>query len=348
MNRILLTLFLANVWGMLAPGQASENSLAGYAIYLDQDFFVPAKNEDRDYTMGFGIEWFWEAEPHSLGFLDKTLGFLNEKVGSRNAVNVFQKSLMLGSLTFTPDDLGNPDPILDDRPYASIWYLSGKRLAIRQSANGKGRDTTLGSEFLIGILGSDFSKNFQTEFHQAYRSVSNTDEPVDPLGWDHQIANGGEATLRYRQSFGQSLVKEKYFDLAYTSDISLGFQTNASIGTQFRIGKLDSGFWTLPYDPINRGSFIPADKGSELYFWGAYRARLIGYDALIQGQFRSSEVAFSYNEMQQLVHETGFGATYGNRRFQTSLSASYKSSELKISNERSHFWGSIAFVWRLR
>ncbi len=344
------TLVLACVFGASFASLADGNKLAGWAVYLDQDFFVPSKNEDRDYTMGFGVEWFWEAEPQAVGILDKALAYLNEKVGQKNASAAFQKSLLFGSTTFTPENLGDPNPIFNDRPYASIWYLSSKRIAIRRSdpLDENGRDTAFGSEFLVGLLGTNLSENFQTEFHRAYRSVSNTDEPVDPLGWDHQISDGGEPTLRYRLSFGQSLVKEQFFDIAYTSDISLGYQTNASVGAQFRIGKRDSGFWTLPYDPINLGSFIPGQQGSELYFWGAYRARLVGYDALLQGQFRSSDVTFSYNEIEPLVHETGFGATYGHRRFQVSLSASYKSPELKSATERSHFWGSIAFIWRLR
>ena len=74
----------------------------------------------------------------------------------------------------------------------------------------------------------------------------------------------------------------------------------------------------------------------------------MGYDALLQGQFRSSEVTFNSNGIERLVHESGFGATYGNRLFQASLSASYKSPELKTGTERSHFWGSLAFVWHLR
>ena len=247
-------------------------------------------------------------------------------------------------MTFTPEDLSDPNPIFNDRHYASIWYLSTKRIAIEE---GDDRDTVSGSKFLFGVLGTKLSETFQTEFHQAYRSVSNTDEPVNPLGWDHQISDGSETTLRYRLSFGQSLLKEKHFDLAYASDLSEGYQTNASLGAQIRFGKIDSGFWTMPYDPINRGSFIPAAEGSERYLWGAYRTRIVGYDALIQGQFRSSDVTFGSSEMELLVHGPGIGVTYGNRSFQASLSASDKSPELKRTDERSHFWGSMVFNCRL-
>lgn len=349
MRRIRSIVLLASALGATQlVSQASP--LAGYAIYLDQDFFIPAKNEDRDYTMGFGIEWFWDSEPQTMGFLDKSLEAINDRVGPKNVGSSFQKSLMFGSLTFTPEDLANPSPIFNDRPYASLLYLSGKRISIRKGddANAKSkRDSIVGSEFLVGLLGSGFSEYFQTEFHQAYRSVSNTDEPVDPLGWDNQISEGGEPTLRYRLTFGQEWIDEPWYDLSYATDLNIGFQTNVSLGAQIRIGKRQSGFWTLPYDPVNRGSFIPDSRQNEFYLWGAYRARLVGYDALIQGQFRDSEVSFSSNNLERLIHESGIGVTYGQPKFQLSVSASYKSPELKRAIERSHFWGTIAFVWHL-
>lgn len=345
MKRIIPILLLAG--GLYLPSLEAQNAgLAGYAIYLDQDFFIPAKNEDRDYTMGLGIEWFWDADPQAVGFLDRALEAIDKRIGPKGTSHSFQKSLMFGSLTFTPEDLANSSPIFDDRPYASLLYLSGKRIAIRQG-DPSHRDSILGTELLVGLLGSGFSEFFQTKFHQAYRSVSNTDEPVDPLGWSNQISEGGEPTLRYRVTFAQEWLDEEWFDLSYGSDLNLGFQTNASLGAQFRIGKRQSGFWTLPYDPINRGSFIPDSRQSEFYVWGAYRARFVGYDALIQGQFRNSEVTANSSGIERLVHESGIGATYGQSAFQLSISASYKSPELKNAIERSHFWGTIAFVWRL-
>ena len=60
------TIALGCILGASLGSLADENKLAGWAIYLDQDFFVPSKNEDRDYTMGFGIEWFWKSEPQAL------------------------------------------------------------------------------------------------------------------------------------------------------------------------------------------------------------------------------------------------------------------------------------------
>ena len=36
----------------------ADSSEIGVGIYFDQDMFVPGANDDRDYTMGIGVEVF--------------------------------------------------------------------------------------------------------------------------------------------------------------------------------------------------------------------------------------------------------------------------------------------------
>ena len=162
-NPIRLILFAVILLELSPATRAAEDTFAGWAVYLDQDFFIPGKNEDRDYTMGFCVEWFWEAEPKTAGFLDNALSFINDQVGTTNRSSKFQKSLLFGSITFTPEDIGDSKPIFNDRPYASIWYLSSKRIAIKEGddLDPKSRDTVSGSEFLFGVLGTNLSKPFK-------------------------------------------------------------------------------------------------------------------------------------------------------------------------------------------
>jgi len=108
---------------------------------------------------------------------------------------------------------------------------------------------------------------------------------------------------------------------------------------------LNSRFWSIPYDPINRGNFLPSYSGKELYAWAAYRSRLVGYDALLQGQFRNSEVTFSSSDLNRLVHEAGIGITGSLDGYQVTLSANMKTAELNRGKaDRTHWWGGTYLV----
>ncbi len=322
----------------------------GIGIYFDQDLLIPSVNEDRDYTMGVAIEIFWKDGPKSVKLLDDALGWINRKTPWAKVKSDSQRSLMIGSVNFTPDDLANRNPIFNDRPYASLLYLSSKRVITPNSEQNNGkhesRHNVMGTELQIGVLGLGIARSVQTSLHGYMRGLYNSDKPVDPMGWDHQISDGGELTLKYRVSYGERIKRGSYWDLAYTADGSIGYQSNASLGLQARLGRRKSGFWTLPFDPINRGNFLPSTARGELYLWAAYRVRGVLYDALLQGQFRHSDVTFGSSDINRLVHETGVGLTFDYKPIQLTFSHNYKSSELDGAASRSHHWGGILFIFR--
>jgi len=316
----------------------------GFSLYVDQDFFIPGRNEDRDYTMGFALELFWKQIPEEIDYLDRAITWLDRNATGgllAKSISPTMRSIALGSVNFTPDDLAASAPVPDDRPYASLLFVSGKQMF--ESSN---KDWVVGSELQVGLLGLGIARSVQTKMHGYTRSLTGEDTPVDPKGWSHQISDGGELTFRYRQSFGKELFKNSVVDLAWTADASVGYQTNASLGFQIRTGHRNSAFWTLPYDPVNRGNFVPSTAGDELYLWTAYRGRGILYDALLQGQFRDSDLTFSSGEIKRIVHEAGIGVTAAWKPVQVTLSLNYKSAELEGQAARSHYWGGAYFIFR--
>ena len=317
----------------------------GVGLYVDQDFFIPARNEDRDYTMGFALELFWEKIPEEIDYLDRAITWLDENATFDLQVKPIcptMRSIVLGSVNFTPDELAASAPLPDDRPYASLLFVSGKQ--VFESPN---EEWVVGSELQVGLLGLGIARSAQTKMHGYTRSVTGEDTPVDPKGWSHQISDGGELTLKYRQSFGQKLpINEDAFDIAWMADASVGYQTNASLGVQLRVGLRNSKFWTLPYDPINRGNFVPSIAGDELYVWAAFRGRGVAYDALLQGQFRDSDLTFSSGEIKRFVQEGGLGLTAAWNPVQMTLALNYKSAELEGQAARSHYWGGAYFIFR--
>jgi len=315
----------------------AEPHRSGVGIYIDQDLFVPFTNEDRDYTMGFAVEFFWEKDKGLYPF-DNLVRKTAELLGMEDSDENIVYSFMLGTLAYTPDDLSNTQPIYDDRPYSSLIYLSNKRVR----ADDK---NALAAEVLLGIIGTNFSRNAQTAFHSLYREIAGTLEPVEPKGWSHQISDGGELTMRLRLSRSRLQFSDPgLWDIATTVALSLGFQTNVSASAAFRLGNIKSKFWSLPYDPVSRGNFLPGASKSEWYFWSAFRAHLVGYDALLQGRFMHSDVEFSSDETERVVYDGGLGLTFGFAESKLTISANAKSSDLKLTSRR-QVWGSINYLY---
>jgi len=338
-NDIYSFLFIL-LFSLYSPSALAVEQDRGLGIYFDQDLLVPLLNQDRDYTMGMAIEFFWEKEK-GLYPLDNLVKHAGRWFGLKELDNNVIYSFMLGTVNYTPDDLSNPLPILNDRPYSSLIYLSNKR--VRADKNN-----AVAAEVLLGILGTNVAKETQTSLHRLWRNVTGSDEPVNPQGWSHQISNGGELTMRVRfanSHLQQYLSKPGSWDVATTWGASLGYQTNISASIAIRAGDINSSFWSLPFDPVNRGNFLPSAMKNEWYLWTAYRMHLVGYDALLQGQFRNSDVTFTSDKIEKVVHDCAVGLTIGRNNSQITLSVNAKSAELKKAQKRRHYWGSVHYLF---
>ncbi|MCW9015110.1 MAG: lipid A deacylase LpxR family protein [Gammaproteobacteria bacterium] len=321
------------------PVAKAEPENRGVGIYLDQDFLVPVSNEDRDYTMGFAAEFFW-GKAKGLYPLDNLVAMAGKWLGIDDKDNNLVYSFMLGTVAFTPDNLSDTAAIYDDRPYASLIYLSNKRVR----ADYK---NAVAAEVRLGVLGTRFTEYWQTRFHTTYRSLADDDEPVDPLGWSHQISDGGELTMLLRLTnsrLKQGLSSPGDYDVATTWGASLGYQTNLHVGAAFRAGSIKSPFWSLPYDPVNRGSFLPKRSKNEWYFWAAFRAHAVIYDVLLQGQFRDSDVTYAADEIERFVYDAATGLTLGFDDSQLTFSTNAKSADLKAM-DRNQIWGSVNYIY---
>ena len=331
----LTSIFFILVANIFPSVVYAEQADSGIGLYIDQDLLVPFSNEDRDYTMGMAVEFFWEKEK-GIYPLDNLVRAAAKLLKMKDSHNDIVYSFMLGTIVYTPDDLSDSSPIFNDRPYSSLIYLSNKRV---RADNQK----AIAAEVSIGLLGSNLAKSVQTSLHSAYRSISGSDEPVDPQGWSHQISDGGELTMRLRLSGSQlqsNPSKAEKWDLTTSYGLSLGYQTNLNVAVAIRAGNVKSPFWSLPFDPVNRGNFLPSSAREEWYVWSALRMHLVAYDVLLQGQFRDSTVQFSPDQIERLVYDGAIGLTMGFKKSQYTFSVNAKSPELKVSS-RSQVWGSI-------
>jgi Outer membrane protein LpxR len=206
--------------------------------------------------------------------------------------------------------LGLKKPLPDDRPYASLLYFS----AGRTTAGGV---WAFHSEFTLGFLGLDPAKKIQTGLHLGLT------HDIAPGGWGFQISNGGEVTAGY-----QVLVQRLVYATAppdldkgrwaaeLTADVgaNAGYYTKGEGGVRLRLGKLASPFWTTqrrPITPTVRTASLKERRAnppgcsflcklyawfSDAYVWGAIGGEAWVYNALLEGQWRHSEVTFHFDD----------------------------------------------------
>ncbi len=319
-----------------------EKLNTGWALYVDNDLFAPG-GHDRDYTGGVSLtlsgararDYWFSADP-VLGGVD---GWLGVDDGRRLVLHSFET----GMTAFTPEDIQTETPLADDRPYASLVYVSNSRIYIEPW-----RQRGVISTFTLGVLGLDAVGEFQNALHSAF-------DGDEANGWDNQIADGGEPTLRYavaRQTVHAARYgpRQRGYEIKTSLQGSLGYLTDASWGVSARVGRLRTPWWSFnpqlseyaeKSTPL--GVTGASGSGDELYLWGGFNVRLRLYNAFLQGQLRDSAVTYDYDELHHVIGEGWLGLT---QEFGNGLRLSYflraQTAEIKSGpGSRNPVWGGI-------
>ncbi|HEY7238766.1 MAG TPA: lipid A deacylase LpxR family protein [Burkholderiales bacterium] len=340
-SRFLALLALIVALGAAAqPEQEPYDS--GWAFYADNDLLAPG-HSDRDYTGGFSLtiagrrarEAWWSIDALRAGsdHLLRLDSLYAERKLTRHSAEV-------GVTVFTPGNLTDPAQQVGDRPYASLIYLSNTGVQVTPE-----RDLAYLSTFTLGVLGAPFVGNGQKALHRALGGE-------EPVGWEHQISDGGEPTFRYSFARVQRAWAGKLAgtnsELTTTWRASVGYLTEATFGVAARSGKFTTPWWS--YNPqiaeyAEKSVPVVASEGggAEHYFWGGFNLKARLYNAFLQGQFRHSDVTFSASELNPLLVEGWLGytfATAGGWRFSYVLRA--QSPEVRNGPaDRTQTWGGI-------
>lgn len=317
----------------------------GWSLAVDNDLFGPASS-DRDYTGGValtvsgpntGRSW-WSLDP-ALRQLDRALLGRNPEFGRAT----IHHSAQVGLISFTPQDIADDEVIADDRPYASLIYVTTARQYVDRDER-RARQSAL----TLGVLGLGVTSDIHDAIHEAVGSET-------PRGYTHQISDGGEPTLRYvlsesklrgqRIALGSRLLETKT-----TAEMSLGFLTEASYAVSTRLGAIDSPWWSFNperVDYIAQPSAVPRARGaSEFYFWAGAKLRLRAYNAFLQGQFRDSPHSFASDELEHVIGEAwvGFTGELGNGTTM-SYSVRYQTAELTRGvGRRDPVWAGVTIT----
>lgn len=309
--------------------EITEDSKNRWGITFENDYFVPG-GRDQDYTYGLSANYtnkklkdHWTSTP--IKTIDEMLGF-DDAYWQSNSIEV-------GVYGFTPEETSEKAPQYDDRPYASLLYISTGTTHI--NANNK---TVIRSQLTLGALGLDVVGDLQNGVHD----VLGNDKAE---GWDNQVSDGGELTARYSLS-RQKLMSapSSNFELKTSQSLSIGYITEATLGFNVRLGKIQSAWHSFnPELSSYAESATYRINSVESFFWAGMAVKARGYNAFLQGQFKDSEVTYDWDELNHFIVEAWAGYTHG---FENGYYLSYglrgHTSEVKEgTGDRNVLWGGF-------
>lgn len=305
-------------------------------VQVDNDLFA-GDNQDRDYTGGMSITISGDRARDGMLSLDPLLRRLDQLVVNGQQTNVHY-ARQIGLLAFTPKDTLVSEVQPDDRPYASLLFVSNGRVTV--DADDRGAWT---SSLTVGVLGLSLTSDVHGAVHELVGSEK-------PRGYDHQISAGGEPTARYTLARQKLWIADPsgHIDVKTTVQGSVGFLTETSASISLRAGRFNSPWWSFAPEltdymsaPVASESYRGGER--ELYVFAGARVKARAYNAFLQGQFRDSEVRYTSDEVQPLLAEAWIGVvTQILDQTQLSYALHYQTAELRDGPaSRDTLWGAV-------
>lgn len=330
-----LLLVTANVQADSAAADASE--ISGVRVQIDNDLFS-GSSHDRDYTGGMAVTISGSYARDSLLSLDPLLRRLDNLTTPRAEQATVRHAQQFGLIAFTPADIAATQPLYEDRPYASLLFVSNGR--VRVDADNRG---AWSSSLTLGVLGLAASGRL----HSAVHELTGSEEPQ---GYDNQISAGGEPTARYTLARHHLWLANPAatMDVKTTVQGSVGYLTETSAAISMRVGRFSSPWWSFApelRDYIAAPSPVEPATGSqpEIYFFTGAKLKARAYNAFLQGQFRDSVVAYPASQIEPVVAEVWMGfVTQLFEQTQVSYTLNYQTAEIRHGPAaRDAVWGAV-------
>lgn len=340
-NILLVMMLLLNLHNSFAFEPEKQNS--GWSFYFDNDLFSLA-DRDNEYTGGIALKLAGTRVQNLPFSVDGVLDWVDKLSGFAQFYNNEQfftaHSMETGFTLFTPMDLARSTPVFDQHPYASLFFISNSRLVTVPD-----KFLSYQSSLTFGFLGLRLGAEVQKSLHKIFQAEM-------PKGWRHQISAGGEPTLKYSLSRSRSYVfklsAERQFELKTSTEANIGYSTDIGASLSFRWGSIDTPWWSFnPHNAeyISLGSPAFAslqNKKTESYLWAGVGVKYRLYNALLQGQFRDSEVTFDRDELVPIITETWLGYTHVFlQQWHLSAFIRAREKEIDLSSVQHPVWGGF-------
>ena len=160
-NLLFILLLIAISQSTVYAGEEKYNS--GWQLNIDNNIFQRYM-KDRDYTGG--IAFTASGSRAQSGWLNidpvRAWVFDHVPIVNRAETVITKHSVQYGLVFFTPEDITSTQPVLDDRPFASLLYISNTELTVHPA-----RDRAYRSTFSLGLLGLELAGDIQGILHEA-------------------------------------------------------------------------------------------------------------------------------------------------------------------------------------
>jgi hypothetical protein len=306
-------------------------------VQIDNDLFAGGAT-DRDYTGGMAVTISGSQARDGLLSLDPALAQIDRLFISPDSIGDVHYARQAGLIAFTPTDIAASQPLHDDRPYASLLFVSNGRVSV--DADGR---NAWSSNLTVGMLGLALSGRLHSEVHELFGS-----DPVN--GYDNQISAGGEPTARYTLARHHLWIANPAatLDVKTTLQGSVGYLTETSAAISMRVGRFETPWWSFAPELTDYiGPPVPVAQRSgnrlEMYFFTGARVKARAYNAFLQGQFRDSVVEYSASEVEPIVVQAWAGfVSQIFEQTQVSYTLNYQTAEVR-DGKAAHdtFWGSV-------
>jgi lipid A 3-O-deacylase len=184
----------------------------------------------------------------------------------------YRNGFTIGQNMQTPDDIDDPDIILNDVPYVGMLGAGNTWIAFDDQRFS-------GFEVLFGVVGEySFAEELQSGVHE----IIGSDEP---MGWDHQLDD--EPILNFYYMWKRKMWNKPAFDGAFSLDLGAGnFFSGGTAMLEMRFGKKPKGFSYLPNPlgvALHYDATLPDSRRTIVYGSIAIRATGIGLIMLRDG-----------------------------------------------------------------
>jgi hypothetical protein len=360
MTRVILTVL---TWGLCAAAHAQFSPASGeeltpssvkwgpdrgVSIQLDNDLFSGA-HRDQDYSWGMAAAFASPTSSRLFRPLDRARNQIYSRVtpgdANRPGWQPDERGVQIGVIAMTPSTLRSANPLFGDRPFASLVFVTSGEVHPLENNPDRARF----SSFTVGMLGLNVAE-------QMHRGIHGAVGDEKPLGWKHQIADGGELTARYVQAEqwllgGSAAQRPGRPEMKFTLSGSAGYLTEASAAFSARWGRIQSPWWSFSPEigdytqaPLAPRTGFDGPGLQEVYLFAGMRVKARAYNALLQGQFRDSTVRVSGDDLARLPAEAWVGLTSSWSDLRITYSLRYASREItREPGARSMIWAGIAF-----